>query len=98
MRYMLGDEQQEMTNLTIPSVQLTNRQHQVLAAICDFKAIMGYVPTVRELGQLLHVSSTCTVQRHLDALQRKGYLWRAPGKARSIVVMEGRQFPSYIRA
>ncbi len=86
MRYVLGDKEKGLTNMTMTSVPLTDRQHQVLAAICDFKATMGYVPTVRELGQLLQVSSTCTVQRHLDALQRKGYLQRAPGKARSLVV------------
>ena len=78
------------SSMTMTPAALTDRQHQVLAAICDFKATIGYVPTVRELGQVLQVSSTCTVQRHLEALQRKGYLKRAPGKARSLVVMASR--------
>lgn len=65
---------------------LTHRQHQVLEAICQFKAEKGYAPTVRELGQLLQVSSTCTIQRHIEALHRKGYLSREPGKARCLVV------------
>jgi repressor LexA len=74
--------------MTMTTAALTDRQHQLLTAICDFKAVMGYFPTVRELGQVLQVSSTCTVQRHLEALQRKGNVQRVPGKARCLTVIE----------
>ena len=38
----------------------------------------GYPPTVRELGEHLGLRSSCTVQRHLEALERKGFIRRNP--------------------
>jgi len=56
----------------------------VLQTLADMMQESGYCPTVREIGHRLGIRSSCTVQRHLDALERKGYLRRAPGKARRI--------------
>lgn len=68
---------------------LTERQRQVLNGICQIAREIGYPPTVREIGQRLGLSSSCTVQRHLQALERKGYIRRSRLKARSIELMEG---------
>jgi len=67
---------------------LTERQKQVLRAIHEIAAERGYPPTVREIGQRLSLSSSCTVQRHLDSLERKGFIRRNPSKARSVEILQ----------
>jgi repressor LexA len=61
---------------------------QILEAIQQFRAVHGYSPTVRELGAMVHLSSPCSVQRHVAALQRAGLVVREPGKARCLLVIE----------
>ena len=67
--------------------QLTNRQREVLEGIHEMIAEKGYPPTVREIGDRLGLSSSCTVQRHLEALERKGYVRRDRTKARSVEIV-----------
>lgn len=55
---------------------LTPRQREVLDAIRAAIAATGIVPTVREIGVVVGLSSTCAVHKNLDALERKGYLRR----------------------
>jgi len=69
--------------------ELTRRQQEVLAGIRSIFAETGYAPTVRELGDQLGLRSSCTVQRHLEALERKGFIRRNPTKARTIEIMRG---------
>jgi len=66
---------------------LTERQRQVQRIIYDIYQETGRPPTVREIGQRLGLKSSCTVQRHLDALEKKGYIKRTPTKARSIEIV-----------
>lgn len=61
---------------------LTNRQSEVLAEIKRLARECRRMPTVRELGAALGLTSTCTTQRHLEALQRKGRI-RLPRHARA---------------
>ncbi len=68
--------------------KLTGRQQQVLEAIHKIANEKGYPPTVREIGELLGLRSSCTVQRHLEALERKGYVRRDRTKARSIEILQ----------
>ena len=68
--------------------KLTGRQQQVLEGIHKIAGDKGYPPTVREIGKLLGLRSSCTVQRHLEALERKGYLRRDRTKARSIEILQ----------
>ena len=67
--------------------KLTERQQQVLEGISKIAQQKGYPPTVREIGHLLGLRSSCTVQRHLEALERKGYLKRDRTKARTIEIL-----------
>lgn len=69
--------------------QLTRRQQEVLAGIRGIFSETGYPPTVRELGERLGLRSSCTVQRHLEALERKGFIRRNPTKARTIEITRG---------
>lgn len=68
--------------------RLTDRQRQVLEGIHQILREKGYPPTVREIGQRLGLRSSCTVQRHLEALERKGYIKRDRTKARSVEILQ----------
>ena len=67
---------------------LTSRQQEVLEGIHQIISKKGYPPTVREIGELIGLRSSCTVQRHLEALERKGYIKRDRTKARSIEILQ----------
>jgi repressor LexA len=68
--------------------RLTGRQQQVLEGIHEILREKGYPPTVREIGARLGLRSSCTVQRHLEALERKGYIKRDRTKARSVEIIQ----------
>lgn len=55
---------------------LTARQREVLDAIRDYRTQRGYIPSIRELGKLLGISSLRGVTIHLDALEKKGWIQR----------------------
>jgi len=62
---------------------LSPKQKQVLE-ILENAVREGQHLTVREIGDLIGVSSTCTVHQHLKALERKGYLKPTNHRHRSI--------------
>lgn len=66
--------------------ELTPRQQQVLAFVTEFIDANGYPPTLREIAAHLEVNGTLGVMRHLDALDKKGYLTKAAGSSRGIVL------------
>jgi repressor LexA len=66
---------------------LSARQRDVLNAILRHQRHHDYSPTVRELCEAVGVSSPNTVAHHLDALERKRYILRHDGLARSIEVL-----------
>ena len=66
---------------------ITARQSEVLRTITILTEQKGYPPTVREIGDALGGRSTCTVQRCLETLERKGYITRTPRQARTIRVL-----------
>lgn len=53
---------------------LTAKQRRALEIIEGWVARNGAMPTVRELGDCMGLRSTCSVQRYLEALARKGFL------------------------
>lgn len=55
---------------------LTARQHQVLEFIASYRDNHGYPPSQREIAAHLRISGTLPVGKHLDALEKKGYLRR----------------------
>jgi repressor LexA len=70
----------------VMSDTLTERQLQILACIEQSLKDRGYPPSVREIGEVVGLSSSSTVHSHLDTLQRLGYLRRDPTKPRAIEV------------
>ena len=66
--------------------KLTDRQRQVLDFISESIDSRGYPPTLREIGQHMHIRSTNGVNDHLRALEKKGYLERHDLKSRALRV------------
>jgi repressor LexA len=65
---------------------LTRRQREVLECIEQAMRDRGYPPSVREIGEVVGLSSSSTVHAHLNALERLGFLRRDPTKPRAIEV------------
>ena len=66
--------------------KVTKRQKAVLDCIEECIREKGYGPTVREVCEVLGLSSPSTVHVHLKALEEKGYIKRDPLKSRSIAL------------
>ncbi len=66
--------------------KLTSRQQQTYDFICDYLDSHGYAPTLKEIAGHLKISGNLGVLRHLDALEKKGYLQRTTGQSRGIVI------------
>lgn len=65
---------------------LTAKQKIVVAAIQDLKAKLGKSPTLEEIRKALNYSGISSVQRHVDALKKKGYLSNERYQARTLEV------------
>lgn len=76
---------------------LTERQQEVLEIIRRHMSRNGESPTVREIAKALGVSSTCTVQKHIEALEKKGCLNKSKYGYRSIEI-PGEISPSQIKS
>ena len=61
-----------------------SRQIEVLRFIHQQVEEKGYPPTVREIGEAVHLASTSTVHGHLSRLEKKGLIARDPTKPRAI--------------
>lgn len=80
--------------------ELTDRQEEILVFIKEFLAQNGYPPTLRQIGKQFGISSTFGVKRHLDALEKKGYLNIESNASRGIsIIRDDNEFalPSIIR-
>ncbi|MFM2182863.1 MAG: LexA repressor [Actinomycetota bacterium] len=69
-----------------PTDKLTDRQRGILEVIEESMRTKGYPPSVREIGEVVGLTSPSTVHSHLESLQRMGYLRRDPTKPRAIEV------------
>lgn len=67
--------------------KITVKQNRVLEELKKFLSKKGYPPTVRELCELTNLSSTATVQVHLDHLEEKGYIKRDKTRNRTIELL-----------
>ncbi len=62
---------------------LTARQNEILALIREYQNKHGYPPSLRELAGHFKVYPN-TIQDHLKALIKKGYLRREPNRSRGV--------------
>ncbi len=63
---------------------LTDRQSQVLEYIGGYISHSGFPPTLREIAGHFSLSGPRAAVKHLDALERKGYIARKKGLSRGI--------------
>ncbi len=68
--------------------RLTERQRQILETIREFCDETGYPPTLRQIGEVVGISSTSVVSYNLDVLQRKGFLMRDPDVSRGLKLID----------
>jgi repressor LexA len=71
---------------------ITKRHETVLAFVKKHLLERGFPPTVREIAAHLGITSLKAVQRHLDALEKKGYIRKTGGISRAIDVI-GQSIP-----
>lgn len=67
---------------------LTKRQSAILEVLRISIENHGYPPSVREIAEATGLSSSSTVKHHLDILEEKGYIRRAPGLPRALEIIE----------
>ena len=68
--------------------ELTERQIEILRLINTEVRTRGFPPSVREIAQVVGLSSPSTVKHHLDTLERLGFLQKVPGLPRALEVSE----------
>ncbi len=67
---------------------LTDRQRRILDVIRDHHAVHGYPPSLRDIGAEVGLSSPSSVRYQIGELERMGWIRRAPGVARALVVLD----------
>ena len=67
---------------------LTARQSEVLAYICEYHSESGMPPTRAEIAKALGFKSANAAEDHLKALARKGAIELIPGASRGIKIPE----------
>ena len=70
---------------------LTSRQRQILEYIIEYEKEHGYPPTIREICEAFGISSPRGVSKHLEALEKKGYIERSKGRSRGIRILKSAQ-------
>jgi len=63
---------------------LTRRQQEIADYLRERARRGAYPPSVREIGMAVGLSSSSTVQNHLNVMERKGFIRRDPTKSRTV--------------
>lgn len=69
-----------------PRAPLTPVERKVWHFLIDYLAKHTFQPSVREIALRFRIPSTRTVTDLLTSLQKKGYVRRAPGRSRGVVI------------
>ncbi|MGA8207309.1 MAG: transcriptional repressor LexA [Candidatus Dormiibacterota bacterium] len=64
------------------------RQEEIVEYLRSRSLEGGYPPSVREIGRAVGLSSSSTVQNHLNVLERKGLIRRDPTKSRTVLLTD----------
>lgn len=75
-------------NLLVMAEALTPSQAKVLDCICSHIDQHFFPPTIEELQKTLNHASTFSVRKHIGTLVKKGYLLKAKGLSRALVVIK----------
>ncbi len=67
---------------------ITDKQTEILKYIEEQIIRKGYPPSVREICDAVHLSSTSSVHAHLNSLEKNGYIRRNGSNSRSIEILD----------
>ena len=65
------------------SMTLTPKQKKIIDFITSYQQGKGFSPTHKEIGKKFHLAIS-TVHEHLSALEKKGYIKKEHGQARTL--------------
>ena len=68
--------------------KISKKQEEILSYLKQEILSKGYPPTVRDICQAVHLSSTSSVHSHLSTLEKNGYIRRDPTKPRAIEIID----------
>ena len=68
--------------------ELTEKQKKIFWYLWNTMADEGYTPTFREIGEYFSIKSTFGVNRHLEALEKKGFIKKIKYKSRRIEILK----------
>ncbi len=74
-------------NTDINTKNLTRRQKQVLDFLMEFSRDMGFCPSLRDICAHLGINGPQNARKHLNALEKKGFITRQAGISRAIRVV-----------
>ncbi|MBI5644246.1 MAG: repressor LexA [Deltaproteobacteria bacterium] len=66
---------------------ITERQKEILVFLGEFIEKSGYPPTLREICARFGIKGPGNARKHLDALEKKGYIKRSANISRAIEVI-----------
>ncbi len=75
---------------------LSPRQQAMLQFIREYVETNGYPPSIREIGEAAHTSSTSVVSYNLNILQAKGYLTRGKEISRGVRLLQTGSLPETV--
>jgi repressor LexA len=81
-----SDKVTELPDGPPDSTGLTPRQQRILNVIRDSLENRGYPPSMREIGELVGLTSSSSVSHQLKMLEQKGFIKRDPNRPRAIEV------------
>ncbi len=67
--------------------RLTHRQKGVLEFIREFISEHGYAPSLREICVRFGIKGPQNARKHLDALEKKGFIRRSANRSRAIDIL-----------
>ena len=76
----------ELPDGPVDATGLTPRQQRVLTVIKESIESKGYPPSMREIGELVGLTSSSSVAHQLRTLEEKGYIRRDPHRPRALTV------------
>ena len=69
---------------------ITDRQREALDFLRDYLGKHGFPPTLREISAHMKITGTLSATRHLEALEKKGYIKRQAKGSRGITLIPGK--------
>ncbi len=81
-----GGSVSELPDAAPDSTGLTPRQQRILNVLRESIEKRGYPPSIREIGELVGLTSSSSVAHQLRVLEQKGFIKRDPNRPRALEV------------